>query len=594
MVKLLKYFNKSLILYTIIAIVFVALQVVCDLSMPDRLQVAITEASKISQIREQLGYVPEVEYNAAVSAIWQNCLYMVLLSLGSVLSTIITCFFAAKVASSYSYILRNEVYKKVESLSIEEIDKFSTSSLITRSTNDITQVQMTVVMAIRMAFAAPIYAIYGIIKALQIEGAHSLSIITIIAIVALVLLVVTVFSIVLPKFKKIQALTDRLNLVTRENLTGIRIVRASNAIAFEEEKFKKANDDITKNNIFVNRVLSLFQPGMQIIMNFTSLAILWVGAYLIFDNPLVLNSVFTFQQYTMFIVMGFMQLTMIMIMIPRGVVSGNRINEVLSSVNKIHDGKGEVNTSLQGVVEFKNVSFAYDGASENVVDNVSFKINKGETLAIIGGTGAGKTSLINLICRFYDATKGEVLVDGVNVKDYKEEDLRNKIGYVPQKNILFRGTIRSNLAFGKKDLTDEEINKALVISQAKDFVDEVTLDGKVSQGGTNFSGGQKQRLCIARAIVKNPEILIFDDSFSALDFKTDQKLREALNKEISGVTNIIVAQRIGTIMHANLIIVLDNGRVAGIGKHQDLIKNCDVYKEIAYSQLSKEELENAW
>ena len=419
-----------------------------------------------------------------------------------------------------------------------------------------------------------------------------MSTIVIIAIVALICLVITIFIIVLPKFNVIQKLTDRLNLVTRENLTGLRVVRACNAMDEEELKFKKANDNITKNNIFVNRVFSIFMPGMQIIMNFASLLILWIGGFMVFDligyeaQATMLGSIFTFQQYTMMIVMGFMQLTMIVVLVPRGIVSAKRINEILDSKTLINDPLNQVvECSLKGEVEFRNVNFSYNKASEEVLENINFKINKGETLAIIGGTGSGKSSLVNLIARFYDVTNGEVLVDGVNVKDFTQEELRAKIGFVPQKAVLFSGTIRSNLAFGKNDLNDEDIKEALDIAQATEFVNEIGYDAPVAQGGSNFSGGQKQRLCIARAIIKKPEILVFDDSFSALDLKTDQKLREALALKTKGTTNIIVAQRIGTILNADKIIVLDDGKMVGYGNHQELLKNCKVYQEIAYSQL---------
>ncbi len=590
MLKLFKHLKPIYWLLAILTISLVAVQVICDLEMPDRLKLIMDNAGFIQQ---QASSATQAQIDAATSEIWHNGLVMFILALVSVTSTVLVCFLAAKIASGFSYALRSEVYKKVESFSMSEIDKFSTSSLITRSTNDITQVQMVTVMTLRIAFAAPIYSIYGIVKALEIQGAASLSYTVVSSIIALVLLVVTVFIIVLPKFNKIQTLTDRLNLVTRENLTGLRVVRASNAYDFEENKFNKANDDITKNNIFVNRVFSVFNPGIRTLLNFTSLAILWLGAYLIFDDPSLIGSVFTFQQYTMLIVMGFMQLTIIIIMVPRGVISGRRISEILDTPNSIIDTKESKEFTEEGTVEFRDVDFSYFDGDEPVISNVSFKINKGETLAIIGGTGSGKTSLINLIPRFFDANKGEVLVDGINVRDVDEETLRNKIGYVPQKASLFSGTVRSNLAFGKNNLKDEDIKEALEIASASDFIKEGMYDYRVSQGGVNFSGGQKQRLCIARAIIRKPEILIFDDSFSALDLKTDKALREKIATKLKGTTNIIVAQRIGTILHADKIIVLDNGKVAGMGTHDELIKNCDVYKEIAYSQLSKEELENA-
>ena len=603
MFRLCKYTKPIYGLIVFLIICLVITQVFCDLTMPEKLQNILTNSSLISSLREQTNINPDILANAISNAkeqIWLNALHMGLLALGSVSCTILVCFFSAKFAANFSYGVRKEVYKKVENFSLAEIDKFSTASLITRSTNDITQVQMVVNMVLRMAVAAPIYAVYGIVKAVGIQGAAKLSTIVIIAIVALICLVITIFIIVLPKFNVIQKLTDRLNLVTRENLTGLRVVRACNAMDEEELKFKKANDNITKNNIFVNRVFSIFMPGMQIIMNFASLLILWIGGFMVFDligyeaQATMLGSIFTFQQYTMMIVMGFMQLTMIVVLVPRGIVSAKRINEILDSKTLINDPLNQVvECSLKGEVEFKNVNFSYNKASEEVLENINFKINKGETLAIIGGTGSGKSSLVNLIARFYDVTNGEVLVDGVNVKDFTQEELRAKIGFVPQKAVLFSGTIRSNLAFGKNDLNDEDIKEALDIAQATEFVNEIGYDAPVAQGGSNFSGGQKQRLCIARAIIKKPEILVFDDSFSALDLKTDQKLREALALKTKGTTNIIVAQRIGTILNADKIIVLDDGKMVGYGNHQELLKNCKVYQEIAYSQLSKEELENA-
>lgn len=591
MIKLLKHMKATYWLLAVVVIILVAVQVSCDLEMPDKLGIIMGQASLI----QKLGPTASEELiNAAKSEIWKNGLQMLGLAFVSVISTVIVCFLSAKIAAGFSAEIRKEVYRKVENFSMSEINHFSTSSLITRSTNDITQVQMVVVMVLRMAVAAPIYSIYGIIKALEVNGAASLSFIVIISIIALTLLVVSIFVVVLPKFKKIQTLTDRLNLVTRENLTGLRVVRASNAYEFESAKFNEANQNITKNNLFVNRVFSIFSPGMRVIMNFTSLSILWVGAYKIFDNPALISSVFTFQQYTMMIVMGFMQLTMIIIMVPRGAVSGKRISEVLDSSTTINDPENSNNnTNETGTVEFKNVYFEYAGSEEPVLENISFKVNRGETLAVIGGTGCGKTTMINLIPRFFDANKGDVLVDGINVKEISQEELRNKIGYVPQKAVLFSGTIRSNLAFGKKNPTDDEIKEALDIAQASEFVEEIGYDALVAQGGSNYSGGQKQRLSIARAIIKKPEILIFDDSFSALDLKTDKLLREALREKVKGTTNIIVAQRIGTILHADKIIVLDQGKMVGYGTHKELLKNCSVYQEIAYSQLSKEELEDA-
>ena len=584
MIKLLKHIKPVYWLLILLVIALVFVQVFCDLSMPDYLQNILKEAMKIQNSTDS------VLIELAKQNIIHEGLKMFYISLITVASAVLVAFLASKIAAHFAYQLRKVVYKKVETFSMNEIDKFSTSSLITRSTNDITQVQMVTVMILRMAVAAPIYSIYGIIKACQIEGSEELSFITVISIIALCVMVIGLFLIVLPKFNKIQTLTDKLNLVTRENLTGLRVVRASNAEELEREKFKEANNNITKNNIFVNRILSLFSPGLSMLMNFTSLAILWVGSLLTFKNPLVLPSVFTFQQYTMMIVMGFMQLTMIMIMVPRGVVSGRRINEILKTNSSIINPQVSQDFTEEGTIEFKNVSFSYGSSEEAVLNNISFKVNKGETLAIIGGTGCGKSTLVNLMMRFFDASEGTVLVDGVNVKEVSEEQLRDKIGFVPQKANLFSGTIRSNLAFGKSNLTDEDIKWAVDVAQSNEFVNKIGYDALVAQGGTNFSGGQKQRLCIARAVIRRPEILIFDDSFSALDLKTDKALRDKLKEEVKNSTQVIVAQRISTIINADKIIVLDDGKIVGYGKHKDLLENCEVYKEIAYSQMSKEEL----
>ena len=597
MFKLFRYTKPIYALFVVIIVALVVTQVICDMNLPQNMQNIIENASVISRLREN-GLLTDAIYAEAQANIWSNAWQMLAYACGSVASTIVVCFLSAKFSANFSYGVRKAVYQKVENFSLAEIDKFSTSSLITRSTNDVTQVQMVINMVLRMAVAAPIYAVYGIIKAVNIQVSSGLSLTIVFSIIALVLLVVVIFIIVLPKFNTIQKLTDKLNLVTRENLTGLRVVRACNAQTKEEEKFKKANDNITKTNIFVNRIFSLFTPGMQIIMNMTSLIILWIGSLIVYglaneSQPQALSSIFTFQQYTVLIVMGFMQLTMIIILVPRGVVSARRINEILDSKTLINDPVTPTKTTEVGTIEFKNVSFAYGNGEEDVLEDISFKINKGETLAIIGGTGSGKTSLVNLICRFYDVKSGEVLVDNVNVKEQTQEELRDKIGYVPQKAVLFAGTIRSNLAFGKPNLNDDNIKEALDIAQASEFVSEIGYDAPVAQGGSNFSGGQKQRLCIARAVIKKPEIFIFDDSFSALDLKTDQKLREALANKTQGITNVIVAQRIGTILHADKIIVLDNGKMVGFGNHKELLKNCTVYQEIAYSQLSKEELENA-
>lgn len=595
MLKLLKNFRWYYWLFCILIIGFVYLQVAADLKMPDYLTKILNNAGLISKMREYGVTVPAELLADTKSEIYNSGLKMLLCSGISVVSTVIVSFLAAKIAAGFSHDLRDKVYNKVQNFSLNEIDSFSTSSLITRSTNDITQIQMVIVMVLRIAVSAPIMAIKGIIQATKQASSSNLNSIVIISVIALVLLVFIIFIFVMPKFKQIQGLTDKLNLVTRENLTGIRVVRANNAQGYEEEKFSKVNNDVTKMNVFVNRMMSLLNPGMMIIMNGTSLCILWVGAYAINNNVLNIGDVFGFQQYAMIICMAFMQLIMIFVMVPRGMVSAKRINEVLDSKNLISEPEHSTKPLEKGSIEFKNVSFMYPGSNEPVLSNISFKIENGETLAIIGSTGSGKSTILNLINRFYDATSGSVLVDGVDVKEYKEKDLEAKLGLVPQKSNLFRGTIKSNLEYGKENPTAEEITNALTIAQAYDFVSNLDLkeNSVVAQGGTNFSGGQKQRLCIARAIIKKPEIFLFDDSFSALDLKTDQELRLALKNMPNRATNVIVAQRIGTIINADKIIVLDKGEVVGIGTHKELLANCSVYQEIAYSQLSKEELENA-
>ncbi|MDE6661293.1 MAG: ABC transporter ATP-binding protein/permease, partial [Anaeroplasmataceae bacterium] len=467
----------------------------------------------------------------------------------------------------------------------------------TRTTNDITQVQMVVIMTLRMAIAAPTMAILGILKAGRIESAARLSWIVVISVVALVTLVISIFLIVLPKFKRIQELTDRLNLVTRENLTGIRVVRANCAQGFQEKKFDEVNITVSKTHIFVNRMLNLMNPGMMLIMNGTSLAILWVGAYIINEDSELFASVFTFQQITMMIVIAFMQLIMIFIMVPRGLVSARRVREVLDVSPSLHnpDQTTLVDEEIKGEIEYEDVSFSYPNSNENVLDHISFKVGRGDTIAIIGSTGSGKTSLINLLPRFFDVTEGKVLVDGVDVKEYDMVVLRDKIAFIAQKALLFKGTVRSNLSYGKEDATEAEMKEALRLAMAEDFVlnHPDGLDQGVAQGGSNFSGGQKQRLSIARALIKKPEIIVFDDSFSALDFKTDKILRDNLKKLDYNPTKIIVAQRIGTILDADLILVLEKGKIVGAGKHKDLIKTCEVYQEIAYSQVSKEEIDHA-
>lgn len=596
MIKLLKQMDKLSYFLIVIVIGLVILQVYSDLELPTRLTNILTNASLAEAGKAQGSLTDELK-STYQNAILQNGLEMFGFAAIALVSSIAVCFLAARIAAKFAYNLREEVYTHIQKFSISEIDKFSTASLITRTTNDITQVQMVVIMTLRMAIAAPTMAIMGIIKAGHIKSTANLSLIVIISVVALVTLVLSIFLIVLPKFKKIQELTDRLNLVTRENLTGIRVVRANCAQKYQENKFDEVNRTVSKTHIFVNRMLNLMNPGMMLIMNGTSLAILWVGAYIINEKPEFLGSVFGFQQITMMIVIAFMQLIMIFIMVPRGLVSARRVREVLD-VNPSLSNPSAISMpeeDVKGEIEYDDVSFSYPNSSENVLDHISFKVNQGDTVAIIGSTGSGKTSLINLLPRFFDVTEGKVLVDGVDVRDYDLAVLREKIAFIAQKALLFKGTVRSNLYYGKEDATETEMKEALKLAMAEDFIlnHPEGLDQGVAQGGANFSGGQKQRLSIARALIKKPEIIVFDDSFSALDFKTDKILRDNLKKLDYNPTKIIVAQRIGTIMDADLILVLEKGKIVGAGTHKELIQKCEVYQEIAYSQVSKEEINNA-
>lgn len=517
---------------------------------------------------------------------------MLLIALISAASIVIVGFLAARTAAGLARDLRKNVFAKVESFSKNELDKFSTASLITRTTNDITQIQILIVIMIRMVFYAPILGVGGVLKALN--KSTSMSWIIAVAVIALLALITTIFLVAVPKFKAIQKLIDRLNLVTRENLSGMMVIRAFNTQSFEEERFDKANQKLTKTNLFVNRVMVVMFPTMMLIMNGITLLIVWVGAHQIATSSMQVGDMMAFMQYAMQIIAAFLMMSFMFIMIPRASVAAQRIAEVLETNTEIADPKEpkEFSKALRGVVEFKNVSFKYQGAEENILKNISFKALPGQTTAIIGTTGSGKSTLANLIPRFYDVTEGEVLVGGVDVREVRQHDLRDKIGYVPQKSSLFSGTIESNLKYAKENASDEDMNKAAEIAQALEFIkdkqDGFTAD--ISQGGTNVSGGQKQRLAIARALIKKPDIYVFDDSFSALDFKTDATLRKSLKKETESSTLLIVAQRVATIMNAEQIIVLDEGRIVGRGAHKELMKNCPTYQEIALSQLSKEEL----
>ncbi|WP_346935597.1 ABC transporter ATP-binding protein [Clostridium sp.] len=519
---------------------------------------------------------------------------MVLIALLSMAATVAVGFIGARVAASLGKNLRSKVFSKVIGFSNAELDKFSTASLITRSTNDIQQIQTLMVMLLRVVFYAPILGIGGVIKVLNTET--SMAWIIVVAVVAISAVVIVLFTTVMPRFKRVQKLVDRVNLVTREILTGMMVIRAFSTERHEEKRFDKANSDLTKNNLFVNRTMALMMPTMMLIMNAITILIVWNGSHSIDAGTMQVGDMMAFIQYTMQIIMAFLMISMVSVMLPRAAVSAGRIDEVLSTEYIVKDPVEpvkfvEVN---KGNLKFNNVSFKYPNAEENVLSNITFTARPGETTAFIGSTGSGKSTLINLIPRFYDVTEGEILLDGIDIRKVSQHKLREKIGYVPQKGVLFSGTIESNLKYAGDNITDENMIKAAEISQATDFITATkdSYNTAISQGGTNVSGGQKQRLSIARAIAKNPDVYIFDDSFSALDFKTDAALRKALNKETLESTVLIVAQRISTILHAEQIIVLDEGRIAGIGTHKELMKTCDVYREIALSQLSKEELAN--
>lgn len=535
---------------------------------------------------------------SAMEDILRNGGMMLLCAFGSLLSTIIAGYFVSYVGADFSYITRKKIFDKVESLSLNEVKKFSTSSLITRTTNDITQTRMVITMGANMLVRAPLSAAWAIIKIYDKSWEWSTA--TAVAVVILLATLITTMMIVIPRFKTIQKLTDRLNGVTRENLTGIRVVRAFNAEKYQEHKFDKSNTELAHINRFVDRVMSVMSPAMYLIMNGITLVIYFLGAYLISNSMMankltVFSDMVVFSSYAIHVIMSFLMVAMIFMMIPRAQVSADRINEVLEEEITIKDGNFDDETAEKGTVEFRNVSFKYPDAEEYLLRNISFKAEKGQTVAFIGSTGSGKSTLINLVPRFYDATDGEIFVDGVNVKDYKQKALRRKLGYIPQKAVIFSGTVASNISYGDSGNgkpTEKQIQTAAKVAQAKNFVEKLDkqYNSRVAQSGTNLSGGQKQRLAIARAVARNPEIYIFDDSFSALDYKTDAALRQALKDYTKDATSLIVAQRIGTIMHADQIIVLDKGLCVGHGTHKELMKNCEVYREIALSQLTKEEL----
>ncbi|MCQ4638413.1 ABC transporter ATP-binding protein/permease [Anaerovorax odorimutans] len=574
MKEMLKYYKPYIpFIFLIIAALFG--QALCELALP--------------------GYMSDIINNGIIKGsmpyIYKTGGLMLLVALAVVLCTGLAGLFSARVAAKSSRDIRGALFKRVTAFSAAELEQFSTASLITRSTNDVQMVQQSTVMILRMAFFAPIMGIGAVIKALRTSVPLSWTIA--LAVLVILLIMGLAFILVMPKFKVLQSKLDRINLIMQERLSGLLVVRAFTSEPYEEDRFDKANVDLKKINMFVNRAMSFMMPALMLVMNLSSILIVWVGAKLIDAQNLLIGDMLAFMQYAMQIIMSFLFITMMFIMIPRAAVSGQRIGAVLSVKPTIEDAPDCKEISHPaGVVEFRDVSFAYPDAEERTLSNISFVANPGETTAIIGGTGSGKSSLISLIPRFYDVTEGKILLDGTDIRDISQKSLRDAIGYVPQKGVLFSGTIASNLQYGKEDASPEDLSEAARTAQAMTFIEEKTegFDEPVAQGGTTVSGGQKQRLSIARALVKKPQIYIFDDSFSALDFKTDAALREALKEKVGGSTMIIVAQRINTIMDADKIVVLDEGKVAGIGTHQELLESCRVYQEIASSQLSEEEL----
>ena len=584
MFKLIKNFKKKDWLIIIVSIALIVMQVWFELKMPDYMSkvtvLVQTEGSKMSEILKNGGY-------------------MLMCAFASLVGAVIVGYLIALFASGFSRNLRSKLFRKVEDMSMSEVKEFSPNSLITRTTNDITQVEMFIGFGLQLLIKAPITAVWAITKILNKSWEWSM--VTAVAVVILLLVIGILTIIVMPKFKIVQKLTDKLNEVTRENLMGIRVVRAFNAEEYQQEKFQNVNNSLTNLQLFNQKAMSIMAPVMYLVMYMLTLVIYFIGAYLIKDALMadkigLFGDMVVFSSYAMQIIMSFLMLAMIFMILPRAQVSASRINEVLDTSVSVIDGNVETKSEV-GTIEFKNVSFKYPDAEEYVLKNISFKANKGDTVAFIGSTGSGKSTLVNLIVRFYDVTDGEILIDGVNIKDYKLEYLYKLIGYVPQRAVLFNGTVNSNISYGEamEKISDKKIVEASKVAQADEFISKMDdgYESHIAQGGTNISGGQKQRIAISRAIAKNPEIYIFDDSFSALDYKTDAVLRSELKKYTKDATSLIVAQRIGTIMNADKIIVLDNGESVGVGTHEELLKSCEVYKQIALSQLSKEELDNA-
>ena len=586
MLKLFKIFNKKDYIYIFICLIFIIGQVWLDLKLPDYM-------SEITTLVQTEG--------SKMNDIILNGVYMLLCAFGSLAFAVVTGYFAARLAATFSLKSRKKIFNKVLDIDTQEVKNFETSSLITRTTNDVTQVEMLIALGLQLLIKAPITAVWAITKILN--KSWQWSAITGVAVVILLGVIISLMIVVVPRFKLVQKLTDKINGVTRENLTGIRVVRAFNAEKYQEDKFTKVNNDLTNLQLFNQKKFAIMMPIMYLIMYGVTLAIYFVGAYLIesagmADKITIFGNMIVFSSYAMQVIMSFLMLAMIFMILPRASVSAKRINEVLDTENKIISGTFDGETPEKGTVEFKNVYFKYDDADEYLLENISFKANKGETVAFIGSTGSGKSTLINLVPRFYDATEGEILVDGINVKEYTKEALNNRLGYVPQKAVMFNGSVNYNIAYGengKEEVSIDKIKEAATVAQASDFIAKMDneYETNIAAGGTNVSGGQKQRLAIARAIARDPEIYIFDDSFSALDYKTDAILRKKLKEYTKEATSLIVAQRIGTIMNADKIVVLDSGKCVGMGTHKELLNTCPVYKEIALSQLSKEELENA-
>lgn len=582
MKELLKCFKIKDLIFIIISIAFIFIQVKLDIKLPEYTSelTAVVSSGSVQ--------MSDITYNGGM---------MLILAITSMGASIICGYFAARVAANYSMNLRNKIFNKIEDFSAAEVNKFSTASLITRSTNDVVQIQNLIAMGLQILIKAPILAVYAIrkISNTNVELTNAI----IISVVMILVVIAIIFMLSLPKMKKIQALTDNLNDATRENVTGVRVIRAFNAEQYQEDKFENVNNEVTKSNIFIGVTTGFLMPVMQMIMNGLTVVIYMIGATLmneaaITERATVIGNMTAFSQYALQVIMAFMMMVAIFILLPRGIVSVKRINEILNTEVSIEDGSMKANNrNLKGDIEFRDVSFTYPGAKSETLKNISFKVLKGETVAIIGSTGSGKSSLVNLISRFYDATHGSILINGVSVKDYCQGDLRSKVSVATQKAALFKGNILQNITYGnEEDITLEKVNRALKISQSEEFVNNLKdgVNSYVAQGGSNFSGGQKQRLSIARAIYKDSEILIFDDSFSALDYKTDKLVRKSIREDAKDTTVIIVAQRIGTIKNADKIIVLDEGKIIGFGKHEELLNSCNVYREIALSQLSEEEL----